>query len=369
VTLPHFRGGSIAGSIGFVADPRSLKRFYVANPTCQVIASFRDLKLYGLGKNYTYNSGGVVDFDYPLSKPDHTFRILLLGRSYLAYIIKTATFPLDGNNKVPVAKQLEITLNTLGALDDVSMHFEVFNMGFVSEHQLSVLSYYRAPPAAEKYDADMVLIMMDPGCGMESYFLGPLTKEGIPPEKEDPEFMSKPNNEKFKSGPLHELFNLCNEKKILEEDKDGKWSNPPSFSQMIADPEIRKKLAEIIGKPLDLLNQKLKSEKTSEGKPRKLVFCFFPTADVYTDFSFPAKNCRAFWKDLCHEKGISFLDLTDDFTTLRLTFFPFSEENGRDHFDGNGHKLFNFILAHELIKQKIIPFEPANVESLPSSTH
>lgn len=356
--LPHFRNGMIAGPVGFAPDPRSLKRFFVANPACNIIASFRDLRIFDLGPKYLYNSGGVVDFDYPLPKPNRTFRILMLGRSYLSYVIKNKYFPLDANNADPVAKRLEITLNTEAALNSVPRHFEVFNMSTIQEHQLYVWPCYLVPPAAKAYDADMALLMMDPGSSLESYFFGPLTAEGIPPKDKDPEFMLKSFRERFKSGPVYDLFKICEEKKILVVGSDGQLKAMPTLDQMAADPQIREKLIQVVGRPLEVLNEKMKSEKTGEGVPRRFVFCFFPNADVFSNFTPPSKTQRNFWKQLCQEKGIPFLDLSDDFIALRLSFFPFSEEEGMDHFDGNGHKLFDEILAHELIQQKIIPFEP-----------
>jgi hypothetical protein len=160
------------------------------------------------------------------------------------------------------------------------------------------------------------------------------------------EFVLKSQKEKFKSGPLHDFFELV-EKKKME-------STPDKWSDWIKDPQLRDMLVDIIGRPEGLLKKKYNSIKTSSGSPCQLCLCYFPSAAFST---FPSRTTRSLWKDIASKNGLAFLDLTNDFIAARYTYFPFSDMIGTDHFSVNGHSFFAQILAYELIKNKIIPFK------------
>jgi hypothetical protein len=110
-------------------------------------------------------------------------------------------------------------------------------------------------------------------------------------------------------------------------------------------------------KPLNLFNQKLKSIHLTNGASPGLAFFYVPWrhqlgADEIYEF---------FWKDLCKGNGFLFLDLAPAFNALKTGFYPFEEKCCARHYTAfGGHELIAFILKHELIEKKLIPFEPAN---------
>jgi hypothetical protein len=53
-------------------------------------------------------------------------------------------------------------------------------------------------------------------------------------------------------------------------------------------------------------------------------------------------------------------------TAYRVSFYPFSEIGGSDHFTADGHFLVSSWLAFELIRQKVVPFEPQKNDQVPS---
>jgi hypothetical protein len=300
------------------------------------------------------------DYDYPFGKPIGTYRILLLGRSYLCYVTPNADeqkcMPCADNKMAVLAKRLELTLNTLGALEDSPFHYEVFDGSKVMDQPLYLWPYYVDPPIVQKYDMDLTIVMMDPSQALNTYFVSPINSEGIPTEMINYDFMLKPNEEKFKSGPLHDFFELCKAKKLISISADKQWALS-DLNAMVADPEVRKPLVDLIGKPLEMFREKLDAIQTASGNSHHLLLCLFPVTDVYDGDPFVTKGQRLFWKELCLAKKIPFLDICDDFNALRFTYFPIAGDDGGDHFDANGHALLNTVLSHALLKQKLIPFE------------
>lgn len=249
-----------------------------------------------------------------------------------------------------LAKRLELSLNTLAALDDVPMHYEVLNGGMHhgNSSEVNLFAYYVTPPLIQKYNVDLVILMKDDGFGLDSYFCAPMTSEGIPVDGLDTEFVLKPNREKFKSGLMHPLYELLLSKKLLEEPAPNKWIFPP-WEALMTDPEVRKPLLELVGKPLGMLRQKVESPKAN-GTPAQLIFCYFPTNPYYSRYR------RNFWKDLCAQQKIPFLDLCDDFTAIGFSYYPYlSGVSG--HFTVDGMFFFSTLLTHELLHQHMIPFE------------
>ncbi len=352
--LPNFRNTSAAFRIGFVADPHSEGRFYLSNPNHFMVTAFRDLRLPLLGFTRgedVFNSGEIHDLEYPHAKPQGTYRILLVGRSYLYWESEDRQFEEKGqgdefqNLTITLAKRMELELNTMAALEDAPLHYEVLNSGrHRGSNELNVWPYHVVPPIAEKYDIDLVLILHDEELGIESFMNAPMTSEGVPALLVDPEFRLKPNSEKFKAGTFHDLYELCLSKKLMDKTKQC------NLDAMAADPEVRPRLFAVMGKPLKMLQTKLGSMKTGTGSKRRLELCYFPI------FESPAKTKRVFWRDLCQSIGVPFMDVCDDFKTLGLTYSPYSTSGAR-HFTVNGMTLFSRILVHELLSNKKIPFK------------
>ncbi len=356
--LRQFQGITNWERAGFIADTRSEGRYYLTNPSYGIISTFRDLRFAErLRPSESVNSGGIVDFEYPLIKPAHTFRILLVGRSYLFYTADDHKFEKPGleaesvNLMDTLANRMQLYLNTRAALEDVSLHFEVFNGGMHhANNEMNVWSYYVVPPIVKKYDVDLVVLLKDPGLGFNVYFQSPLDSQGVPVDRYDPEFDLLPNSKKFKSGTLHDFFELCKTKKMMQPLAENQWVFP-DIDSMVADPEIEKNMINIIGTPLRLLRKKMDSMGVGEQHPR-LVYCYFPISQAVT-----SRGQRTFWKDLSRDAGVSFLDLCDDLTVLGMTYYPYSATMGSDHFTVNGMNVFSTVLAFELIQNKIIPFE------------
>jgi hypothetical protein len=318
-----------------------------------IVVSMRDLRFGTL-----LSDGISKEFTYPAKKPYNTYRILLCGRSYL-YFQSDKSWDGKGKQNVTtnimmlVSKKMELLLNTQAALEDVPVHFEVFNDGRVINSMLYTWPYYEVPPIVKKYDIDKVVIMMDSGqCDLGQFFMAPMTSEGIPAEGFDPEFDLRSKTDKFKTGPLHDFFDLCQKKKLLTVAQDGKWSLS-TFEKLIADPEVDERIKDLMGKPMGLLKKKLDDLKTSSGTACQLDLCYFPQGSLT---GFPYKSERKFWKEICAKDEVGFLDLTDDFLVTRLTYYPFSDMEGNDHFSKDGHTLLAHLLAYELVKNKMIPF-------------
>ncbi|HEY5037686.1 MAG TPA: hypothetical protein VIJ93_01285, partial [bacterium] len=322
--------------------------------------SFRDLRQaesdQGAGENFL-NSANIHDFEYPTAKPKGTYRILLIGRSYIFWTDDDHKFEkkgLDAESEQfmhTLAKRLELSLNTMGALEDVPLHYEVLNGGMHhgSSNEINVFAYYVTPPLVKNYDVDLVLIMQDEGFGIDSYFRSPLTAEGIPSDNLDSEFFLKPNSDKFHSGPFHLFFEICKKKKLMDTPSVNTWTFP-DIDALVSDSEARKPLIEMMGKPLFLLKQKMESMKIGSGQTCQLALCYFPVNP------FTSKKKRLFWRDLSQAGQIPYLDLCDDFAALGYSYYPYSGGESA-HFTVNGMVLFSTILTHELLRHHMIPFE------------
>lgn len=351
--LPQFSLINPGQLVGFIPDPRSDGRFYVTNPSRSAVSSFRDLRF---GNPIVDASFGAPDFTYPHKKPFRTFRILMTGQSLVFWECDrnwdehgAYEGPMQVNILKLMSRRLEVYLNTMAALEDVPIHFEVFNMGRVIDSATSVWPYYEAPKVAEQYDADMVLMMVTAGPkNIQHYYQAPFTSEGIPEETVNLKFNYIPNKDKFKTGPLHDFFDLVAKKKM-----DG---TPDGYSQWLADSELKDKLGDIMGLPIGLLKKKLNAIKSGEGTSCQLCLCYYPEGYRMA----PSKPERIFWKDIASKNNVAFLDMTDDFTATRYTYFPLSDTGDEDHFTTDGHALMAQLLAYELIKNKIIPFKKSD---------
>jgi len=191
--------------------------------------------------------------------------------------------------------------------------------------------------------------MQDSGISVETFYSYPFTAEGIPSGKLDPEYMLKPADEKFKTGAIHDFFEVLKAQKLLGQQL-GKAPWSFDIDDVIMNPAGEAALIEIMGKPLKLLRQKIEKMTASGGKRRRLEFCYFP-------ISTPApKDRRKFWRDLCHQDEIPFMDLVDDFNALGTTYYPFAGPS-MGHFTANGMTLFSTIMVHELLFNSKIPFK------------
>jgi hypothetical protein len=181
-----------------------------------------------------------------------------------------------------------------------------------------------------------------------------LTKEGIPRENIDAEFILKSLKEKMDQSPLlTDFYTRCVENHLAVAD------HPDSFlpmDQMLLNDNIRQDLIQLVGKPSVLLSEKIKSLKTKSGKQVGFELCFLPVGNL-GGANYSNEPYRLFWQDVCQKGGVSFMDMTEPMNALKSSFYPTAEHGGIFHFDYNGHTFLGAVFAHELIHQKLIPFE------------
>ena len=184
---PFLADVQVSDNTALIADSYSDRKFYMANPSMNIITSFKDLSFNELKTNESINSGGLMDFEYPFKKPPKTYRILIIGDSHLFHDYHTVT---DTQNRMELtAKRLEFILNTEAALDDVPFHFEILTKAKVGWDALNRWPYYEVPATVQKYNVDLVLVELMMNLNLEDYFQRPLTSEEIPSENTDPEFL------------------------------------------------------------------------------------------------------------------------------------------------------------------------------------
>jgi DNA-binding beta-propeller fold protein YncE len=341
---------------GFLPDPRSERRFYAGNPSVGNVTSLRDLHFLPEHSAETMNHG-MVEYDYPVKKPPRTFRILLCGRSYVY-----GTFPEDlkkrghtaCNVMGVISKKLEITLNTMAALNDETVHYEVLNQGMIYWSGMLFWAPHLVPPVAEKMDADLVLLMMDPLWRISDWFDTPLDRDGIPADRQDAEYMLKPWKERVPGGIAAQFLAAARRKGLARtEGEDKLFISPPE--QLIADPDVRPHVSLLAAKPLRVLNERLGRTRTASGVRPRLAICLMPIGVRY----FMADQ-QAFWRELTKREGIAFTDLTPAFTALRPTFFPLSESRDTDHFSADGFTFVALMTADRLVKDGLIPMGKTN---------
>src|SRR5208282_3885936 len=72
------------------------------------------------------------------------------------------------------------------------------------------------------------------------------------------------------------------------------------------------------GRPLQLLQEKISRIKTSGGNNPQLVVFFVP----YHGTLYPNDCLGPFWNDVCAQYHLNYIDLTDSFNALRLSYYP-----------------------------------------------
>jgi hypothetical protein len=346
--LPPFLNITTVDSIAVASDPSEERKFFFVSSYLNNVISYSDISIenpYGEAKN----SSGLNDYAYPTKKSPHTFRILMAGDSHMSWYyplpFKKAE-PLDSRS-ISVSKRLETELNMLATLEDVPIRFEVLNLFRIGAAPLGIWPTYEMPPAVQKNDIDLVLIVENPGWVPGDYYNRPMNSEGIPVEEIDPEFTMKPALDKIPEGDAKKFYEYCKLKNSVH--VEGNNLNFNSFDT--EDPEIRPTLIHLYAKPLEVLQKKLSAMKTSSGESPRLILCFTPTG-CYA----PRSSFEKVWKEVAVSLKLPFLDLDGQMTALRFSFYPISEMGENDHFDVNGTGFFGRLLAHELVHQKLIPW-------------
>ena len=349
---------SYAPSTGFVPDSSDGRKFYVAKPDQQTIVSFRDL--FGFDWNPQpggYNSNHINEPEYPAKKPKNTYRILIVGDSrsaeIQAYPFPTDFHPPRRNDDFPqnlfLSKQIERELNFQAALDETSLNFEVFNSSLQGD--LYLWPTYKLPDIVKRNDIDLVIIFM-PRAGPDFspykfYFDHPITSEGIPQYPNDMEYVLKPPLERIPNGMPRNFYDFCKAHNLVRID-----GNVFNFDEsLLSYPELHDSLVKMYGRPLDVLNQMLLAMKTSSGQPVRLLLCF-----TFTGFHW-LKNMAddQLWVDAAKKYNFPLLNLKDETNALHLSFFPLTGDN--THLNPDGNVFFGRLLAHDLVRDKLIPWK------------
>jgi hypothetical protein len=363
--IPAFQTSADLRQVGFIFNPRSDDRFYITNPTLSFIAAIRDntTSATPLDPSYDLMDVGFHTVNNPYTKPPGTFRILLLGRSFIDDNADDYFFyqPQKARGEVwtemkSVAKRLERDLNTEAALEDYPSNFEVLEKS-CRVFNLLTESCWDVPKNCADDDIDLVLIMQDDDELWRTYqnmFTRPVDSDGVPVRKMDPEFLVKPIKDRFPPGIQRDFLQYVVSKKMVNMASDTNWIfNPDSYDSVAWDLFIR-----VISRPLKILKNKMDGMKTSEGKVPQLVLCYFPVCDrVFTD-----QKKKSFWRDICRNEGVTFLDLCDDFSVVGMSYHPFAIT----HFTEGGMDLWARILAHELSRNNLIPTNKSGAGLNPS---
>jgi hypothetical protein len=328
--------------MGFIPDRLSDRKFYIAHPFSRIVTSLRDLQQTDRPSEEYRNSKGLPDFEYPTAKPPRVFRIMTVGDSRAFHISSPTQSPADHNLMFTLSKKMEWNLNTIAALADSPTRYEVITYGKLSRDPLFLWPTYEVPGAVKKFDIDLVLFLLSPNDYTKAYFERPIGAEGIPAWEADPELLAKNIEERVPSGVAKRYYDLCREKKLFDAE----------FSERLKDPEIRKCMVEMTGRPIKMLAAKLAGMKTAQGAPVALEMCLVPEAHLRA-----FDDWKSFFVDVIKMTGAPYMDFTNTLTAFRISYYPFSEMKDSDHLFTDGHNLMGFLLTEELINQKLVPLK------------
>lgn len=337
--------------VGLVADPRSPRSFFLDAPANHEVLCVKDYRFHDFREAAVANPNGLEDFDYPMKKPPGTFRILMVGDSRVNFSFdppyRTQDFEVERMETMP--KRLELMLNTIGALENSRLRYEVLTLMRVSWEPLLVWSAHEAPEIARKFDVDLVLLMQPTGGNntFQAYLDRPITA-GLPSDTVDMEYRLKPLEERLAGNPAAALIERAKTLGWIDVLPNGTGLEIERIGVLSTDEIARRELLELYARPLGALRKGLNAGRKGAG-PR-LLLCYFPLGSRwrYADEA-------PFWKDLTEKVGAEYLDLSAPFVTLRESWYPMSQAGGTDHFTPDGHAFMAFLLTHELLRNGLVP--------------
>jgi hypothetical protein len=245
------------------------------------------------------------------------------------------------NRMEVLPKRLEALLNSMAALDDRPLDYQVLTVGQKGDWPW-LWPYYEVPTLARTFDVDLVLLTICPHFAFDAYFQSPLNELGIPEREPDPEYRLKPAGEKVTPGFCAGFFERARRKGLAK--SAGTDVQFLEHRKIYADPELRPDVLEMYGRPIRMLARDL-----SPGVRTSLLY--LPPASHLRD-----SIEHELWQEVARRNGVGFVDLEAPFETLRLSYYPFSEIGGSDHLTGPGNSFTALLLARELIRTKAIPF-------------
>lgn len=320
---------------------------------------------------YKINSLGIRDKEYSLTKPQNTFRILVLGDSF--------TEGYGVNAKDTFSDKLEVLLNKN---KPINSSFEILNFGCASYSPL--LEYILLKKKAIKFNPDLVIILLDLSDFKDDMEYTPFIKfdpEGRPDALPNPgPSIADSILEKSKNPLISFLFNhsvFCNylgikiNKKLSSSDDNIKEEHPMQTGDIKTDrfwmfrdkislydneyktykmvdntEEKRIEAMDLSFKYLEMINELLRnagadfllliypygyqisSEEWSEGR----VFFGLEQDKVYEDFHM----LESAMKSLARRSGIRLLSLYPYFKNSKIKPLYLKLDG---HFNSNGHQV------------------------------
>lgn len=240
-------------------------------------------------------------------------------------------------------------------MENAPLNYEVLDIGHgEGENNLSSYfwPYYEVPNLVKKFDIDLVLYIVSTfrTDSYSAYFQQPLTKDGLPPEKLDSEYMLKPWDQKIPPGTPRDFFEKC---------LDHQWVKPATESQLkfedtdktLTDPAVREDVVELLSRPIKGLSDQLKSMKTSANQPVRCRMLLIYRGDTRGSLEL----YRDFWQRMAQKDGFPLLDMVGDFLALKPTYedmFSYTDF----HYNADGMRLYAYLVSQELISRHLIPF-------------
>jgi len=360
----HVGSQAIAGA---AAAPGQDRCVLLSLPYSNAIISLRDYddiedrRVHTPSSDFPVTNPDMVDYGFPTQKPPNTFRLLLLGDSRLFFgsgFEQGKIWPWGFNIQDDFPKKMEMFLNLMGGLEDVPEKFQVLTVGrYRWECSLFLWPIYWGAEQPAKYDVDMVLMFMPSDINFQHYTNFKILGNGLPDIfHSDPEFQLKPLKEKMELNPdLKTIYDAALEKGIVNV-KDNNWLDS-QFNLVVQDPRARAAYQRLVLTPMRMYLQHLKETTPKGRRTPEFAMVFFPLGNL-GDLQ-PVEAQRDFWKGICRELGVRFLDLTETWNAVRVTGEPVAEESFLYHLTNNGHSILGPVLGYELIHAGFIPWKPA----------
>ncbi len=363
--------------VGFLASPVEPRQFFISRPSVipNAVVSVKDYEFekYRIASTNSEPGDVVMDYSYPAAKPKGTFRILLAGDSRAYVAPRADSGPPDPSlDRVTpgilyktlradtMAKQLEFYLDTDAALRGDGTHYEVLEWNRKGE-ALASYAQYELPSIVQKYDVDLVLCLAG-STGFMDYYLKPLTHEGVPAYRVDPERVLKPLSRRVPSkGPAADLYRRFKEREKGDTEKLGyPGQGNDAGLGLWEDRENWEDLVQMTGKRLQLFDERLSALRTSGGKAPRMVLFYVPYR-IWPD------SIPEFWGTLAGRYHFSYLDLSGPYNALKVSYYPAATRCCDGHYTAYGSRLIGYLLSRSLLEQGLIPAEGVGSPDGPKS--
>jgi hypothetical protein len=120
----------------------------------------------------------------------------------------------------------------------------------------------------------------------------------------------------------------------------------------MADPALHDMVLEFYGKPWEVLLKKLSAQRTSGGQPVRLLVLLTYTGRLGSQTYHPD-----LYKEVAVKYGIPFYDLGPVMNAVHLSYYPLTGDDS--HLNPDGAIFFGRLIAHEFVKEKLIPWPNA----------